>query len=112
MKRFRALLLASPLMLAACGEGYELISTQTMFPYGNQRTAGTGYAYVLAKMLPPKTEPILQAVEPRPAPEPIQETKQIMEDIPEPPAEEPVVEEPPEPVAQDAEEIFEEQQMK
>lgn len=102
MKTFRALLMASPLLLAACGEGYEVIPTQTMFPYGNQRTAGTGYAYVLAKMLPPKTQPILQSVEPRSAPEPIQETKQIMEDIPEPP----------EPIAQDPEEIFHEKQMK
>jgi len=106
MKTIRALLLASPLVLAACGEGYEVVPTQTMFPYGNQRTAGTGYAYVLAKLLPPKTEPILQSVAPRPAPAPIQETKQIIEDIPEP------VAEPPEPVAQDAEEIFHEKQMK
>ncbi len=112
MKTFRALLLASPMLLAACGEGYELVPTQNMMPYGNQRTAGTGYAYVLAKLLPPKTEPILQPVAPRTEPEPIQETKQIIEDIPEPPAEEPVVEEPPEPVAQDAEEIFHEKQMK
>jgi len=105
MKTVRALLLASPLLLTACGEGYELIKTDTMFPYGNQRTAGSGYAYVLAKMLPAKTEPILKAVEPRPQPqpepqiEPLAETKQIIEDIPEPPA-------------QDAEEIFREQQAK
>lgn len=47
-------LLAAPFMLTACGEGYELIKTDTMFPYGNERTAGSGYAYVLAKMLPEK----------------------------------------------------------
>ena len=105
MKTARTLLLASPLLLAACGEGYELIKTDTMFPYGNQRTAGSGYAYVLAKMLPAKTEPILQSVAPRPQPQPepqpapLQETKEIIEDIPEPPA-------------QDAEEIFREQQAK
>ena len=107
MKTARTLLLASPLLLAACGEGYELVKTDTMFPYGNQRTAGSGYAYVLAKLLPAKTEPILQSVAPRPQPqpepqavaEPLQETKEIMEDLPEPPA-------------QDAEEIFREQQEK
>ncbi len=100
MKTVRALLLASPLLLGACGEGYELIKTDTMFPYGNQRTAGSGYAYVLAKMLP-KKEMNLQPVAPRPAPQPqpLAETKQIIEDIPEPPA-------------QDAEEIFREQQAK
>ncbi len=102
MKMARALLLASPLLLGACGEGYELIKTDTMFPYGNQRTAGSGYAYVLAKMLP-KKEMNLQPVAPRPQPQPqaapLAETKQIIEDIPEPPA-------------QDAEEIFREQQAK
>lgn len=116
MKTFRALLLATPLALAACGDGYELVQTDTIFPYGNQRTAGSGYAYVLAKLLPPKTEPILQPVAPRTEPEPIQQTKQIIEDIPEPVEEpvieEPVIEEPPEPIAQDPEEIFHEQQMK
>lgn len=104
MKTARTLLLATPLLLAGCGEGYELIKTDTMFPYGNQRTAGSGYAYVLAKMLPPKQEPILKAVAPRPEPQPepkapIEETKEIIQDIPEPPA-------------QDAEEIFREQQEK
>ena len=105
MKTARALLLASPLLLTACGEGYEMIKTDTMFPYGNQRTAGSGVAYVLAKMMPAKTQPILQSVAPRPAPQPapqpapLQETKQIIEDIPEPPA-------------QDADEIFREKQSK
>lgn len=98
MKTMRALLLASPLLLGACGEGYELVKTDTMFPYGNQRTAGSGYAYVLAKMLPEK-EMNLQPVAPRSEPQPLAETKQIIEDIPEPPA-------------QDAEEIFREQQAK
>lgn len=106
MKMARALLLASPLLLGACGEGYELVRTDTVFPYGNQRTAGSGYAYVLAKMLPEK-EMNLQPVTPRsepqpqlaPDPAPLAETKQIIEDIPEPPA-------------QDADEIFREQQTK
>lgn len=54
MKTARALLLVSPFLLGACGEGFELVQTDTMFPYGNQRTAGSGHAYVLAKMLPKK----------------------------------------------------------
>lgn len=106
MKTARAFLLATPLLLAGCGEGYDLIKTDTMFPYGNQRTAGSGYAYVLAKMLPPKQEPILKAVEPRPAPqpevkEPIEETKEIMQSVPAPEEE-----------VQDADEIFREEQTK
>ncbi|MFP4313679.1 MAG: hypothetical protein ACLFR0_05060 [Alphaproteobacteria bacterium] len=48
-------LLVSPVFLTACGEGYELIRTDNMFPYGNQRTAGSNVAYVLAKMMPEKT---------------------------------------------------------
>lgn len=49
--------LASTLMLASCGEGsgWEMQLTNTMFPYGNQRTAGSGVVYVRAKMLPEKT---------------------------------------------------------
>lgn len=108
MKTARTLLLAAPLLLAGCGEGYDLVKTDTMFPYGNQRTAGSGYAYVLAKMLPAMQEPILKPVEPRPAPQPepatapIEETKQIMQNVPAPD----------EAPAQDAEEIFREQQSK
>ena len=54
MNTLRAFTLCSPLLLAACGEGYELIKTDKMFPYGGQRTAGSGVAYVLAKMMPKK----------------------------------------------------------
>ena len=97
MKTLRALLLASPFLLTACGEGYELVKTSS-FPYGNERTAGSGYAYVLAKMLPEK-EMNLQPVTPRTPPQPLEETKEIIEDIPEP-------------APQDAEEIFREQQEK
>lgn len=53
MRSLTLALLAAPLLLAAC-DGYEIIRTDTMFPYGNQRTAGTGVAYVLAKMMPEK----------------------------------------------------------
>lgn len=54
MKRAVLLSFSSVFLLTGCGEGYELIKTNTMFPYGNQRTAGSGVAYVLAKMLPKK----------------------------------------------------------
>lgn len=47
-------LLCLPALLAAC-EGYEWQLTDTHFPYGNQRTAGSGVAYVLVKMAPEKT---------------------------------------------------------
>lgn len=73
MKIMRTLLLVSPFLLGACGDGYELVKTDMMFPYGNQRTAGSGYAYVLAKMLPARQEPILQAVSPRSEPRPVEQ---------------------------------------
>ncbi|MBX2834250.1 MAG: hypothetical protein KTR28_04670 [Micavibrio sp.] len=53
MKLIRALILATPILISAC-DGYELVRTESMFPYGNKRTAGSGYAYVLAKMMPEK----------------------------------------------------------
>lgn len=54
MKRAVLLSFSSVFLLTGCGEGYEMIKTNTMFPYGNQRTAGSGVAYVLAKMMPKK----------------------------------------------------------
>jgi hypothetical protein len=53
-KKFRYLVLASPVLLAGCGEGWEMVRTDQIVPYGNTRTAGTGVAYVRAKMLPKK----------------------------------------------------------
>lgn len=53
-KRTVLLSASSLFLLAGCGEGYEMVKTNTMFPYGNQRTAGSGVAYVLAKMMPEK----------------------------------------------------------
>ena len=101
MKKARYLLLASPFLLAACGEGYEMIKTDAMFPYGNQRTAGSGVAYVVAKMMP-KKELNLQPVAARPAPQPLEETKEIIKEIPQEP------EQPMKP----ADDIFKEKQMK
>ncbi|MGB4057226.1 MAG: hypothetical protein WBK77_04000 [Alphaproteobacteria bacterium] len=73
-KPARFLVLASPILLAACGDGWEMVRT-TDFPYGNLRTAGTGVAYVRAKMLPEKElkiEPQIEAPsgEVPPPPEP------------------------------------------
>ncbi len=62
----RLFILSSPLLLGACGEGWEFQKTDTVFPYGNQRTAGSGVAYVRAKMLPEKElkiEPVVQEVQ-------------------------------------------------
>lgn len=61
MKKARYLILFAPFMLAACGEGWEMVRTDA-FPYGNKRTAGTGVAYVLAKMMPKKELIVEQAV--------------------------------------------------
>ncbi len=68
-----------PLSLTACGgEGWQIQKTTTTFPYGNQRTAGSGVEYVRASMMPakgpvviPKEEPpVVKAPEPAPAPAP------------------------------------------
>lgn len=47
--------LLSCLSLSACGEGWEVIEYKST-PYGNGRTAGTGVAYVIARMAPAKAE--------------------------------------------------------
>lgn len=71
-KRFGLLTLTLlPLALTACGgEGWEMRKTTTTFPYGNQRTAGSGVEYVRASMMPAKG-PVLEAPKPAPAPEPV-----------------------------------------
>ncbi len=69
----RIILLSMPFALTACGEGWAPQKTDTYFPYGNERTAGSGVVYVLAKMMPEKElklDPIAQApdvVSPPPA---------------------------------------------
>jgi len=93
--------LCCPLFLAGCGEGYELVRVDNVFPYGT-RTAGSGYAYVLKSMLPPKelkveavnevkrdwepelpkTEPAKEiAVVPVVAPKPVEEPLMKADDI-------------------------------
>lgn len=63
-----------PLALAACGEGYQETRTTEVFPYGNQRTAGSSVAFVRAHMLPEKELNIMPApesyIETRAEPEP------------------------------------------
>lgn len=85
--------LAAPLLmvlpLAGC-DGYERVA-YTGVPYNNERTAGTGVAYVRANMLPEKG-PVIEAkqpanekvVEPPPPPPPaapLEETKDILDDV-------------------------------
>lgn len=73
MKKLRYLILAAPLCLAACGDGWEMVRTDAMFPYGNKRTAGTGVAYVVAKMMPKKDlnlKEVERPMTPAPSPEP------------------------------------------
>ncbi|MCC7305267.1 MAG: hypothetical protein IT558_03295 [Alphaproteobacteria bacterium] len=53
-RSLRYVLFCVPLALAACGEGWEPHRIDNMVPYGNTRTAGTGVAYVRAKMMQEK----------------------------------------------------------
>lgn len=69
MRKTTLVLFSLPVLLAGCGEGYEWQLTDTHFPYGNQRTAGSGVAYVLVKMMPEKTlnlQPVQREMEARP----------------------------------------------
>ncbi len=72
-------LLAAPFLLSACGENYEPIRTTEYFPYGNQRTAGSGVAYVLAKMLPEKELKLAPERVPELKLEPVSEKRVIKE---------------------------------
>ena len=99
-RSWKFVVLAAPFLLGACGEGYELVKVNDVFPYGNQRTAGSTYAYVLASLLPERElnlepiaeapppavaeveEPPVEVVEPVPAEPPaLQETKDILEEL-------------------------------
>lgn len=75
MSFYRLVLCSMPLLLTACGDGWEAHRTTEIFPYGNARTAGSGVVYVRAKMMPEKElvvepameEPKAEAVVPAPA---------------------------------------------
>lgn len=62
---FGALVIASALMLSACGEGWVAVENNGV-PYGEERTAGSGIKYVRAYMLDekgPVLDPIMEEVE-------------------------------------------------
>jgi outer membrane biosynthesis protein TonB len=96
-KRFsKYALLFSALGLAACGEGWEMVRTTDVAPYGNSRTAGSAIMYVQAKMMPEKKLNLEPAVEAPPEPE--EEPAQVVEEPKaEPPAPEPEAAPEPEP---------------
>lgn len=87
----RFAVLCSATLLVGCGEGYVFERTDS-FPYNNERTAGTGVAYVLAKMSPkkelkvepvaekPKTEKPDVSIDPEPAPPPVLEAEEIFDE--------------------------------
>lgn len=94
MPSFRlAIALSIPVLLLSACEGYEP-APYLGFPYNNIRTAGTGVEYVRANMAKPKG-PVLEAPKPAPAAPPpppaaaapaqpagpVQETKDILENI-------------------------------
>lgn len=72
---------ALPLFALTACDGYEM-RLYDGFPYGNQRTAGHGVEYVLAKMMP-KKGPVVEAPPPAPAPAPAPAPK--VEEPPAPP---------------------------
>jgi hypothetical protein len=81
------MILASPIMLVACGDGWEMIRVDDVVPYGNTRTAGTGVAYVRAKMMPEKElklEPapaLAPMTTPPPAPPPVTQVPSKAEEV-------------------------------
>ncbi|MFA5591761.1 MAG: hypothetical protein WC989_00405 [Micavibrio sp.] len=67
MKTLRSGLLAiagfSAILLAGCGDGYEVVKFSGQVPYTDERTAGPGVTFVRAHLMPEKTivfpEPLL-----------------------------------------------------
>ena len=43
-----------PMALSACGDGWQVVYTKDVFPYGDGRTAGVGVIYVREVMMPVK----------------------------------------------------------
>ena len=80
-KSLMAVLCLSPLMLAAC-EGWVPVYSHDIFPYGNDRTAGSGVVWVRESLLPPKTLKVEipeEVVETLPALDPAPEPALIVE---------------------------------
>ena len=65
-----------PLLLGACGEGWEMQKVSNFVPYG-KRTAGSGVAYVRAQMMPEKELKIEPAIEEPVAAEPVLDAEEI-----------------------------------
>ena len=75
----RLAILSAPLLLTACGEGWEVHRTSDYGTYEMDRTAGTGVAYVRAKMLPEKeivVEPMMEEISTE-AKEPVMQADEI-----------------------------------
>lgn len=75
----RLAILSAPLVLSACGEGWEIQRTSDYGTYEMDRTAGTGVAYVRAKMLPEKeivVEPMMEEISTE-AKEPVMQADEI-----------------------------------
>lgn len=56
-------LLMVPLALSACGDNWEIVYTTDVFPYGNERTAGSGVVYVRKQLMPAKSFQLEPAAE-------------------------------------------------
>ncbi|PZO84695.1 MAG: hypothetical protein DI626_08040 [Micavibrio aeruginosavorus] len=65
-----------PVMLAGCGEGYEVVKVRGQVPYTEERTAGVGVAYVRAHLMPEKT---IVIPDPAPAPVIVQDAEPIFD---------------------------------
>ena len=77
----------SSLTLAGCGEGYEAVQYEG-FPYGNDRTAGSGIANVRINMMPEKGPRVDVQVDTKPQeitepvePEPVEEFPEKAEEV-------------------------------
>ncbi len=79
----RLFLLSAPLLLTACGEGWETKRTDKIYPYGNKRTAGSGVMYVRAQMMPEKElklEPVKEVEAKEEEVKPVLKAEEIFED--------------------------------
>ncbi len=78
------ILLAAPLLMTACGPDFEPVRVQGIVPYTMERTAGTGVAYVRAKMMPAKAVVVETKTEApvavTPPPEPLKSAEPVFHD--------------------------------
>lgn len=68
-------LIVGCLLVTACGPDFEAVRVGDIVPYAHERTAGTGVAYVRAKLLPEK-EVILEPQSPS-----LRDTRNILDGI-------------------------------